>query len=69
MVLTLIGPERRDRRMDENDGTAEAAKLKLHDPERGDEKIERAESNAESEEKPKETAMEDATTNVTQHRD
>jgi len=62
LLLTIIGPERRDRRMDENDGIEEAGNAKLHDPERGDEKVDRTESNTGSEEKPKETTMERAVT-------
>jgi hypothetical protein len=61
LVLTVIGPEHRDRRMDENDGIVEAANLKLDDPEMGNEKVARTDSNAESEEKPKEAKMEHAT--------
>lgn len=47
--------------MDENDGIAEAANLKLQDPEMANEKLGRTDSNAGSEEKHKEAKMEHAT--------
>jgi len=60
LILTVLGPERRDRRMDENDGIVEAAHLKVQDLENGDEKVDRTDSNVESEEKPKDTKVEHA---------
>jgi hypothetical protein len=47
--------------MDENDGIVEAAHLKVQDLENADEKVDRIDSNVESEEKPKDTKMEHAT--------
>jgi hypothetical protein len=61
LILTVLGPERRDRRMDENDGIVEAANLKPHDAEMGNEKVDRVDSNADSDEKPKEEKTEHAT--------
>lgn len=58
MLLTVLGPERKDRAMEDSDGLEEAAQV--HDPERGDHKLGRVESSAGSDEKGRQQTLEQA---------